>query len=238
MLYKIGSMGYFGGVAKVSRGPWFRDYFVEDDGLDWFYSVLDNDGNKCYLLSNNLKLEDRERMAHMYHTMVRNNRLSWVGGLWLGFEMVARHPYLKSMALGWRATSMVGLGFLFKSAFMQYSSQQYNPIVGAFFRKYSAHVKSDLFEIKDEKKEYFYIDTSEYMNYSNATLGEEFHSHHGPQPEGEAMDSSWLTEVDKFLAGEENNLRNHKRFLNFDFKLADKSYPSSDAVADLMHKKE
>jgi len=62
MLYKISSMGYFGGVAKVSKGPWFRDYFVEDDGLDWFYTFLDNEGKKCYLLTNNMAVADREHM--------------------------------------------------------------------------------------------------------------------------------------------------------------------------------
>ena len=182
MLYKIGSMGYFGGVAKVSRGPWFRDFFVEDDGLDWFYSFLDNDGNKCYLLSNNMAIKDREQFSWMYHTMVRNNRLSWFAGLWLGFETVTKVGYFRNMALGWRFLSCLGLGYAYKSAIMMYSSQHYNPVVGAFLRKYSTSVKKDLFEIKDEKKEYFYIDTSEYMNYSNATLSDEYHTNHGPQP--------------------------------------------------------
>jgi len=67
-LYKISAMGYFGGVAKVSRGPWFRDYFVEDDGLDWFYTFLDNDNYKCYLLSNNMSYQDRENMGRIYQT--------------------------------------------------------------------------------------------------------------------------------------------------------------------------
>jgi len=60
------AMGYFGGVNKVSRGPWFRKFWVEDDGLEWFYSFLDNDGNKCYLLSNNLPLGDREKLSYLY----------------------------------------------------------------------------------------------------------------------------------------------------------------------------
>ena len=83
VLYKVSSMGYFGGVAKVSRGPWFRDYFVEDDGLDWFYLFKDSEGKRCYLLSNNLALEDREAMNSLYLTMNRNNRMAWFGGLFL-----------------------------------------------------------------------------------------------------------------------------------------------------------
>lgn len=33
------------------------------------------------------------------------------------------------------------------------------------------------------------------------------------------MDSSYLTEMDKFLAGEENSLKDHKRFYNYPFEL-------------------
>ena len=74
------------------------------------------------------------------------------------------------------------MAFAFKSAMMLYSAQHYNPIVGAFIRKYSSHVKRDINEISDDKKKYFYIDTSQYMNYTNAELSDEYHVHHGPQP--------------------------------------------------------
>jgi len=66
MLYKISSSGYFGGINKVSRGPWFREFTVEDDGIDWFYGFLDSEGNKVYLLSNNLNVEDRAKMSNLY----------------------------------------------------------------------------------------------------------------------------------------------------------------------------
>ena len=188
MLYKIGSMGYFGGVAKVSRGPWFRDYWVEDDGLDWFYTFLNNDSQKCYLLSNNMSIEDRNKMSHLYHTMVRNNRISWFAGSWLAFEIVTRDSYFRKLALGWKGVNCLLMAFVFKSVFMSWSSGTYGPIMGAYLRKYQDHIKTDLFHIKDAKKEYFYIDTSEYMNYNVKDLGDENHCHHGPQP------------VSKFLA--------------------------------------
>ena len=66
-MYKFDSMGYFAGVSKVSRGPWFRRIYVEDDGLEWYYTFLDNDGNKCYLLSNNIPVEDRTKLTYLYH---------------------------------------------------------------------------------------------------------------------------------------------------------------------------
>ena len=110
--------------------------------------------------------------------------------------------------------------------------------MGAYMRKYKDSAKQELFHIHDKKKEYFYIDTSQYMNYTVADVSDEHHCHHGPQPEGESLDSSWLVEVDKFLKGEENQLKDHKKFYNYGFELKDKSFPSADAVADLMHKTE
>lgn len=53
MLYKVSPQGYFGRVQKISRGPWFQEYMVEDDGLERFYIVGTSDG-PVYLLSNNI----------------------------------------------------------------------------------------------------------------------------------------------------------------------------------------
>merc|ERR1719265_1513197 len=117
---------------------------------------------------------------------------------------------------------------------MSWSSGLYAPTLGAYLRKYKDNVQKDMFDIKDEKKQYFYIDTSQYMTYSNETLSDEYHCHHGPQPDGEVLDSTWLNEMDKFLKGEENNLKGHKRYLNYEYELKDKSFPTADAVADLM----
>ena len=86
------------------------------------------------------------------------------------------------MAKGWKLLNCFGLAFLYKSVFMAQTSQMYGPVMGAYMRKYKDSVKRDLFEIKDEKKQYFYIDTSEYMKYSNKDLSDEYHVHHGPQP--------------------------------------------------------
>ncbi len=84
------------------------------------------------------------------------------------------------MALGWRALSLFGLGLVYKTAFMEINSGMYGPVIGAYLRKYQKFIKTDLYEIKDAKKEYFYIDTSDYMSYSNKTLSDEYHCHHGP----------------------------------------------------------
>lgn len=238
MLYKIDSSGYFGGVYKVSRGPWFRQWLVEDDGLDWFYQIQDLDGKVMHLVSNNLPVKDRDALGHCYHEMVRSNRMSWLVGGWLGFEVMMHTPQLKALAPGYRFFSVLGLGLVFKTMINEYYGQYTRPVMGAFFRKYGAQAKHDVTDIKDPKKEYFYIDTSDYMNYSNKTLGDEYHCSHGPQPEGEAMDSSYLVEVDKFLKGEENHLKDHPKFLNYPYEFMDKSFPSADAVKEMMSKKD
>jgi hypothetical protein len=195
------AMGYFGGYSKVSRGPWFRKFWVEDDGLDWFYTFSDSDNQKVYLLSNNIPLQDRERLSHLYHTHVRNNRISWFLGGWISFEAVTKLNYCRTSALGWRFFQWLGMSFVLKSLMMQQSGQYYNPVVGAYFRKYQQHVKRDLFEIQDEKRKYFYIDTSQYMNYSNADLSDEYHVHHGPQPVSASIDFPDLFFVGRRVPG-------------------------------------
>ena len=50
------------------------------------------------------------------------------------------------------------------------------------------------------------------------------------------MDSSWLVEVDKFLKNEPNHLKSHEKFYDYPFEFKDKSFPTAEMAADLMHK--
>ena len=234
MLYKVSPFGYFSRVSKIYRGPWFQEHLVEDDGLEWFY-VYGQDGDVQYLLSNNVPLEDRERLSNLYKAFYRNRGLAWGAGFWLGFETVNRVGYFKRMAVGWKALSLLGSAYLYKNVFQYYNGQTYGPLLSAFFRKYTNVSKADKFAITDRKREYFEIDTSEYMNYGYEDLGHDYHVNHGPQPDGEAMDSSWLSELDKFLRSEDNKLKEHKNFVNYNYDFIDKSFPSAEKVHDLMH---
>lgn len=49
------------------------------------------------------------------------------------------------------------------------------------------------------------------------------------------MDSSWLSELGKFLKGEDNKLKEHKSFVNYNFEYMDKSYPTVEKAHDLFH---
>ena len=60
MLYKVSPFGHFGRVNKVSRGPWFKEAMVEEDGLEYYY-VFSDGTQPVYLLSNNISIEDREK---------------------------------------------------------------------------------------------------------------------------------------------------------------------------------
>ena len=71
MLYKVSPFGYFGRVSKVSRGPWFDEPYVEEDGLEYFYT-FGSGGQTNYLLSNNIPIDDREKLQYFYYAYSRN----------------------------------------------------------------------------------------------------------------------------------------------------------------------
>jgi hypothetical protein len=66
MLYKVSPFGYFARTGKISRGPWFNESNVEEDGLEYFY-VFGQSGQPVFLLTNNIPLEDREKLQRLYY---------------------------------------------------------------------------------------------------------------------------------------------------------------------------
>lgn len=116
MLYKVSPFGYFGRVQKLSRGPWFQERNVEDDGLEYFY-VFGGQGEPVYLLSNNLPIEDRDKLERLYKSFQRNRYLAWFGGYWVAAETILRVPYFRKMAIGWRALSFFATAFVAKNIF-------------------------------------------------------------------------------------------------------------------------
>lgn len=226
--------GYFKRPTKVSRGPWFKEPFTsEDDGLEYYYQFKNGDGQTKYLLSNNVPLADRENLERLYKGYTRNYSLSKFVGFFLGAEAVLRIPYFQRMAYGWRFLSFVGIGLWLTEEVRYWSAgYYYMPLLNAYYKKYDHFAKSDLFEIRDEKREWFEIDTSQYMNYTFDDLDHHHHSaNHGPQPDGEVLNASWFTEYDKLLKGEPNKLKDHPKFRDYDFKYSDKfEWPSTDKV--------
>lgn len=230
MLYKVTPMGYFGRVNQISRGPWFEEAYVEEDNLEIFYAFAHN-GAIQYLLSNNMSYADREDFRRLHRAHNRASNLAMFAGFYLSMETVLRHGYFKKMAMGWRVCSFFGLAYGFKCLFNYHNGLTYGPLIGAYLRKYDEVITADRFEMTDRKREYYEIDTSQYMSYTD----EDLHSHvnHGPQPDGEHKDSSWLVQLDLFLANKPNELKQHRRFMDYKFEFKDKSFPSVEMASDL-----
>ena len=233
--------GYFGRPAKVSRGPWFREMFSEDDGLEYYYQYKNGDGETKNLLTNNIPLEDRENIERLYSSYKRNTALSTFAGLWTSFELVTRVPALKRMLPGYRILSFFVLGKVLSCEYRYYSGgYYYMPLLCSFFKKYDDVAKTDLFDIKDEKREWFELDTSQYMNYDFEDLDHHHHNvNHGPQPDGEVFDSTWFTEYNKLLKGEPNKLKEHPKYRDYEFSFTNKyQWPTTESVNDVFHAKE
>ena len=133
------------------------------------------------------------------------------------------------MAFGWKTLSFFAMAQVFKAPLNYYAANTYSPLIGAYLRKYQEVSANDAFEISDRKREFYQIDTSSYMTYTEESLradGQHMHVNHGPQPDGEAQDSSWLTELDKFLSNEPNDLKSHPKYFASEYTLTDKSFPS------------
>ena len=233
-LYKLTPMGYFGRVYQTSRGPWFRRLFAEEDNLELYYVYSDGEGQKI-LLSNNMSHEDREDFTRLFHAHNRASGLAMFAGFGLSLEFITRMSRFHGMAVCWKVASFFAIAYGFKSLFNMYNAQTYGPLIGAYLRKYHLHGAADPFQITDRRREYYQIDTSQYMSYTHDDL--HGHTNYGPQPEGEAEDASWLLTLDKFLSGEENHgLKEHKNFLKYPYEYKDKSFPSVEAAADLISK--
>lgn len=235
MLYNVDGMGYFSRVKQISRGPWFKKVMQVDDGLEYYY-VYQSNGEVKYLLTNNMSTEDRIAMERLYFAHQRTTWLCYAGSIWLGAESVLRMPYFRGMAYGWKFLSVFACGFVYNQFMNMYASQTHGPLLSAYLRKYSSCAKADMFDITDRKREFYEIDTSQYMDYTVEDFAHE-HTSFGPQPDGEQQDASWLTEMDKFLNGKENNLKQHANFMNYDFKFKDKSFPSQEMASDLIRGK-
>lgn len=235
MLYKFGPMGYFGRVSQISRGPWFAELMVEDDGLEYYYMHQDNQGNVRHLLSNNMTFQDRTAMQKLFYAQSRVTGLAWGFGLFMGASAITQVPQLKRMAYGWKGLALLGVGLATKCAISSYVAKSYGPIIGAYFRKYQDVGAVDAFELRDRKREYYLIDDSQYMS-DEAADTENIHKHanHGPQPDGQAKDASYIKELDAFLDGKDNGLKEHTRFLNYEYNFKDKSYPTLDQASSLI----
>lgn len=171
----------------------------------------------------------------MWRAQQRVNGMAWFGGFFVSTLWMSKDSYFRGMAPGWRVLSWIGIACVTKAAVNGFYGRTYGPLMGAYLRKYQNVATPDPWEIRDRKREYYMIDDSQYMNYTEDDLKDmHMHANHGPQPDGEALDASWLSELNAFLDGKENHLKDHPRFLNYNYTFKDKSYPSLEQAKDLI----
>lgn len=129
-------MGYFGRVSQISRGPWFAEYQVEDDNLEYYYMHTDAAGNVNYLLSNNMSYQDRIEFGNLWRAQQRVNGMAWFGGFFVSTLWMSKDSYFRGMAPGWRVLSWIGIAMVTKAAVNGFYGRTYGPLMGAYLRKY------------------------------------------------------------------------------------------------------
>ena len=170
-----------------------------------------------YLLSNNMSYKDRTEFEALWSAQRRVTNLGWFGGAFVSLAAMTKVPYFSSMAPGWKLLSFIGVAGATKMMVCQYYSRSYGPLIGSYFRKYAHVGATDAWELRDRKREFYQIDDSQYMAYTEEDVDVHRHANHGPQPDGEAKDASYLAELNAFLDGRPNHLKEHPRFLNFNY---------------------
>ena len=127
----------FQDVQTVPRGPWFKETMVMDDGLEYFYKFVDSEGQQKFLLSNNLKWQDREKLDKLYKSVNRSMKLTSYGSLYLTFEIVSRCTKLRKMGLGIKFLAGLFTYTIVQGVSYNYLAHQYYaPLFAAFYKKY------------------------------------------------------------------------------------------------------
>ena len=106
----------------------------------------------------------------------------WFGSYWLGIETVLRDRFISKFAIGWKVLSVFGLAAVYQMGLNKMIGAHYSPLLGAYLRKYSEFGTTNPQEIQDRKREFYQIDTTQYMSYSEEDLDIHGHANHGPQP--------------------------------------------------------
>ena len=166
--------------------------------------------------------------------MERTKKLAIFGGAWLAFETFNRVCTLRKLGVGLKIPAFFLLTAGWGGVIQAFGTNNQNgPLICAYFKKYEHLAKENLFDIRDEKREWFDIDTSDYLKYSFDDL-HHAHAHHGPQPDDMVLNNSWLVEMDKYLRGEENNFKSHPKYLQYNFEFTDKGkWPSEEEITQV-----
>jgi len=125
--------------------------------------------------------KDRTELMALWNGQRRVTCLGWGLGMFVAHQLITKNDRLIKMALGWKGLSFLAIAGLTKMVVCQYYGRTYGPLIGAYFRKYQHVGTTDAWEIRDRKREYYQIDDSQYMDYTEHDLHDmHMHANHGP----------------------------------------------------------
>ncbi len=110
---------------------------TEDDGLEYYYKYQDEEGNTKYLLSNNLKWQDRDNLEKVYKGHLRQQYIHLSIGFLGGLEFYRRLPSrVRNAGLAIRFLAFVGIESTVAAFVKQYVGNSFGPLMTAYFKKY------------------------------------------------------------------------------------------------------
>ena len=136
-MFNCGGPNDFAPVAILDQAAWYKQAWAEDDGLEKYYRHYNRStGQFNYLLSNNMTYKDRTQFDYLFKAHKRADYIVHAFSFWAAFETLQRVSQLKKLAIGWKVVSLFGIAWSYKQVGNYYTSARYNPLIGAYLRKY------------------------------------------------------------------------------------------------------
>ena len=124
-----------------------------------------------YLLTNNIPLKEREIMDKLYRNIKLDRRISTYTSFIATVITFSKYNF-PMFTKGWKAFPFLLIWYSYNYCWNLYQAHYNAPMFMALIHKHLDKAKHDLYLIKDEKREWFDIDDSEYMAYSNKDVDE------------------------------------------------------------------
>ena len=231
------------GVGKDNlHGLWYREWMIRGSDDDKYY-VLKRNFENLYLLTNVIPLKDREIMGALYFRIKRDWGIAGVLSFGISLHAI-QLPLFSVFKRSWKLFPFLICFQTFRYGISYLISRYNSPMFYAYLNKYRDSIKSDMFKIRDITREWFDIDDSEYMNYTNEDVDDMFSRYkqdipnYSPIPNEMYHSNSWLIEVNNYLKGIPHKLKEHPLYIKAKPKFKPYKMPTSKEVHDMLTKEE
>lgn len=203
-----------------------------------YFKFLVNGGYR-YLISNNMKAEDRERLKSFlgYSSVLSNNigYLSLVPALIVSSSVFKYFSFSRSYLKG---ISFVFLYFMTKNLAQGYFDNLSNTVLSYYYHKYEALTTDSLNKIEDPRRKFFRLDTNTYYRQTAQQIYDEkspsqLHDsaiYYGPHPYDDYENVPTLIELNKKFTEGESGLDHNELVLNepIDIKRIVRGIPTAE----------